>query len=67
MKKKILMIVAVLGLLTACGGRKTTGVMGEEAGEWDSAAVIRPQYAKGFTVKYLEDGVRLVEVADPQK
>ena len=67
MKKKILMIVAVLGLLTACGGRKTTAVMGEESGEWDSAAVIRPQYAKGFTVKYLEDGVRLVEVADPQK
>jgi len=67
MKRKILMIVAVLGLLTACGGRKTTAVMGEESGEWDSAAVIRPQYAKGFTVKYLEDGVRLVEVADPQK
>ena len=67
MKRKILMIVAVLGLLTACGGRKTTAVMGEESGEWDSAAVIRPQYAKGFTVKYLEDGVRLVEVTDPQK
>ena len=32
----------------------------------DSSAVITPQYAKGFTVTYLEGGVRLVEVGDPQ-
>ena len=32
----------------------------------DSAQIIVPQYAKGFTVKYLADGVRLVEVNDPQ-
>jgi len=32
----------------------------------DSARIIVPQYAKGFTVKYLADGVRLVEVNDPQ-
>ncbi len=31
------------------------------------ATAIRPVYAKGFTVKYLENGVRLVEVSDPQE
>lgn len=67
MKKNLLIIGAMLGLLTACGGKKTTAVSGQVTGEWDSATVIRPQYAKGFTVKYLEDGMRLVEVADPQK
>lgn len=33
----------------------------------DSASVITPVYAKGYTVKYLPDGVRLVEIHDPQK
>ena len=28
--------------------------------------LISPQYARGFTVKYLKDGIRLVEVCDPQ-
>lgn len=34
--------------------------------EVDSATLISPQYARGFTVKYLKDGIRLVEVCDPQ-
>lgn len=33
----------------------------------DSAALVKPQYAKGFTVRYLENGIRLVDVEDPQK
>ena len=33
----------------------------------DSAMLISPRYAQGFTVRYLADGVRLVEVCDPQK
>jgi len=33
----------------------------------DSAAMITPRHAKGFMVKYIERGVRLVDVADPQK
>jgi iron complex transport system substrate-binding protein len=36
-------------------------------GELDSAATMQLEYAKGFTVKTLENGVRLVDVADPQQ
>ena len=38
----------------------------ETTDDVDSAHRIAPRYAKGFTVKYLKDGVRLVEVSDPQ-
>ena len=33
----------------------------------DTAAAIVPLYAKGYTVKYLPDHVRLVDIHDPQK
>lgn len=33
----------------------------------DSATAIIPIYAKGYTVKYLPDSVRLVDIHDPQK
>ena len=32
-----------------------------------SDSLDNPKYAKGYTVKTLPDGVRLVDVADPQK
>ncbi|MBO6223530.1 MAG: ABC transporter substrate-binding protein [Bacteroidales bacterium] len=32
----------------------------------DSAALVSPDYAKGFSVKYLENGIRLVDIQDPQ-
>ena len=52
----------------SCGGQKG-GKAAEVNGvavEVDSAEKISPEYAKGFTVKYLSDDVRLVEVGDPQ-
>ena len=60
----------MLPLLTgcSCGGQKG-GKAAEVNGvavEVDSAEKISPEYAKGFTVKYLSDDVRLVEVGDPQ-
>ena len=61
MKKILLMIMVALGLLTACGSKKTTN------GEPESPRMEALKYAKGFSVKYLEDGVRLVDVEDPQK
>jgi iron complex transport system substrate-binding protein len=36
-------------------------------GELDSAVTMQLDYAKGFTVNTLENGVRLVDVADPQQ
>ena len=65
MKKQVLLLLSLL-LLVACGGKKNAKV--SDAGILhDSAALVKPQYAKGFTVRYLENGVRLVEVEDPQK
>jgi len=65
MKKQVLLLMSLL-LLVACGGKKNAKV--SDAGALhDSAALVKPQYAKGFTVRYLENGVRLVEVEDPQK
>lgn len=63
--KNILMIMTVL-LLMACGSKKGVGMVGEDI-QNDSLALIQPQYAKGFSVKYLENGIRLVDVEDPQK
>lgn len=65
MKKQVLLLLSLL-LLVACGGKKNAKV--SDAGALhDSAALVKPQYAKGFTVRYLENGVRLVDVEDPQK
>ncbi|MBQ7414265.1 MAG: ABC transporter substrate-binding protein [Prevotella sp.] len=65
MKKQVLLLLSLL-LLVACGGKKNAKV--SDAGALhDSVALVKPQYAKGFTVRYLENGVRLVEVEDPQK
>ena len=61
MKKILPMMMVALGLLTACGSKKTTN------GETESPRMEALKYAKGFSVKYLEDGVRLVDVEDPQK
>lgn len=65
MKKQVLLLMSLL-LLVACGGKKNAKVSGGETLH-DSAALVKPQYAKGFTVRYLENGVRLVDVEDPQK
>jgi ABC-type Fe3+-hydroxamate transport system, periplasmic component len=69
MKRKITVVavVAAMLMLMACSGKKQGTVVGKNAAEVDSAVLISPQYAKGFTVKYLENGVRLVDVEDPQK
>ena len=50
-------------MMVACKQVPSTGAEGFGA---DSAAVMPLDYAKGFQVKTLENGVRLVDVADPQ-
>lgn len=52
----------------SCGGQKGGKAAEVNGGavEVDSAEKISPEYAKGFTVKYLSEDVRLVEVGDPQ-
>ena len=55
-------------LLTACGGKngQTSHAVDAAVETTVGAAQIIPQYAEGFKVKYLNDGVRLVDIADPE-
>ncbi|MBQ9559249.1 MAG: ABC transporter substrate-binding protein [Bacteroidaceae bacterium] len=65
--KKILFLCLLCLLAASCRQPSEKGrVVGEGEVE-DSALWMQPRYAKGFTVKYLSDGVRLVEVTDPQQ
>ncbi len=63
--KNILLIMMAL-LLMACSSKKGVKMVKEDI-QNDSMILIQPQYANGFSVKYLENGVRLVDVLDPQK
>lgn len=69
------LVAAVLAAVTVTGlcGCGQTGRKGAAASAADtavvidSAVIVTVQYAKGFTVRYAADGVRLVDVSDPQK
>ena len=60
---KVLALAGVL-LMVACGQGNKQKSMTDAA---DSVAVMPLEYAKGFQVKTLENGVKLLDVADPQK
>jgi len=61
-------VLAFALLLTACGTQQKRQVTAAaDATDVDSAAMIAPRHAKGFTVRYAADGVRLLDVADPQQ
>lgn len=64
MKKKLVFCAfcAAISLFCSCG--KQGGAKMSENVVADS--LDQPKYAKGYTVKTLENGVRLVDVADPQ-
>ena len=69
MKKVFLGMFLLLaaGLASCTSGTSSKPVdAGSETVTIDSAEMIIPEYAKGFTVKYLSDDVCLVEVGDPQ-
>lgn len=60
---KVLFFMTVL-LCVACGQRPAGQ---QDVTDTDSATVMPLDYAKGFTVRTLANGVRLVDVADPQQ
>lgn len=70
MKTLFICVTAVVAMML-CGctavEKKNNGGTAGASVPADSAAVVVPRYAKGFSVKCLENGVRLVDVADPQK
>ena len=66
MKEKMMTFCAICAaVLVCCSCRQHTPSGGSSDASADS--VNGPRYAKGYTVKTLPDGVRLVDVADPQK
>ena len=65
MKAYISFLVIVFALIaSSCGGGKNSA-NGLALTEADSLGVA-PRYAKGYSVKVLDNGVRLIDVADPQ-
>ncbi|MBR1941313.1 MAG: ABC transporter substrate-binding protein [Bacteroidaceae bacterium] len=61
-------VLVLTVFLTACGGKngQTSHAVDAAVETTVGAAQIIPQYAEGFKVKYLNDGVRLVDIADPE-
>ena len=68
MRNILLSLSIITFCLTGCktGPKISSETAADIAAITDSAARISPSYAKGFTVKYLEDGIRLVDIQDPQ-
>ena len=65
MKAYISFLVIVFAIIaSSCGGGKNSA-NGLALTEADSLGVA-PRYAKGYSVKVLDNGVRLIDVADPQ-
>ena len=65
MKAYISFLVIVFALIaSSCGGGKSSA-NGLALTEADSLGAA-PRYAKGYSVKVLDNGVRLIDVADPQ-
>lgn len=62
------MLLTLMTALLSCTGNqgKKTEKPAGTAVNIDSASMIVPEYAKGFTVNYVSDDVCLVEVGDPQ-
>ena len=76
MKKNMLFRCLIWGValsgglaLTACGGKsgEQPAATASEARDADSASIVTPVYATGFKVKYLEGGVRLVDISAPDR
>ena len=65
MKTYFSFLVIVLAVFaSSCGGGKHNG-NGLALTEADSLGAV-PRYAKGYSVKVLDNGIRLIDVADPQ-
>ena len=64
------LLTGVLLMLASCssnGGKSGDGSVLTGDVTVDSATVIAPRHAKGFTVDYQPDGLVLVDIADPEK
>ena len=69
MKKTTIYLLAVMTILMACNNKKAsnTAETSNNTDTTDSALIVQPEFAKGFTVTYAGNGIRLVDISDPQK
>ena len=69
MRKKYVWFAVLLavGFLCACKDGGKSSVSDNTIAATDADVAYNPVYAKGYTVKLFDNGVRLVDVADPQK
>ncbi len=58
------LVIVLSVLISSCGGGHSRG-NGMAQTDADSMS-LSPRYAKGYSVKVLDNGVRLIDVADPQ-
>ena len=61
-----LAILLALIIVSCSNNKNKQSFSFEDAVLSDSSLLIQPQYAKGFSVKYLKNGVRLLDLQDPQ-
>ena len=63
------LIALAISIASSCTNniKKQTDTIASTEAVADSQSIIHPRYAKGFSVEYPSDGIRLVEVKDPQK
>lgn len=66
MKRFLFFSLSALLLLVCACGRQGRGTASSDGAAGDTATTVPLGYARGFTVKTLSEGVRLVTVADPQ-
>ena len=59
-----IVMLAIILIAASCTGKVSRKELKKGA---DSIVEVSPQYAKGFTVRMLDNGIRLVDVKDPQK
>ena len=60
------LLLISLALCSCSYNREKKHSEAEQMVDADSSMFIVPKYAKGFSVSYLKNGIRLVEVRDPQ-
>ncbi len=69
MGRTFFLLCALTLMTAACQRGQTGGQTGASSSDSvpaDSQCRVQPRYAEGFQVQYMADGVRLVDISDPQ-
>ena len=67
MRNKTIAIIALCAIIFLGASCSKGHVNKSSSSTLEGDSLYNPKYAKGYTVKTLSDGIRLVDVADPQK